>query len=216
MERANFTGTYALLCLAISGAVHAAEPAADRAPEFTARSLGSLDTAQPSVRGVNDKGSGYGMISTMVGSDARIDAFYRDRQGNQQLLGHLPGGRDMTIGWDINENDWVVGQSSGVGEPGRFGPPREQTRAIAWNERDGLIDLGSLGGDHSVAEGINDRNQVVGYSDTVGERRAFLWEPGSGMRALAVPLGSGTSTAHDINNKGTVAGHTYLDGQGMQ
>jgi len=40
-----------------------------------------------------------------------------------------------------------------------------------------MTDLGTLGGEYSVARGINGRGQVVGWSATAdGRHHAFLWE----------------------------------------
>jgi probable HAF family extracellular repeat protein len=40
-----------------------------------------------------------------------------------------------------------------------------------------MRNLGTLGGDYSLAYGINDKGQVVGYSDTTsgGVYHAVLW-----------------------------------------
>jgi probable HAF family extracellular repeat protein len=43
-----------------------------------------------------------------------------------------------------------------------------------------MIDLGTLGGSTSHANGINERGQIVGNSETTtGERHPFLWEEGT-------------------------------------
>ncbi len=40
-----------------------------------------------------------------------------------------------------------------------------------------MIDLGTLGGINTVAAGINERSQVVGYSQTKSQRyHAFVWK----------------------------------------
>jgi probable HAF family extracellular repeat protein len=73
-----------------------------------------------------------------------------------------------------------------------------------------VIDLGTLGGNQSVALGINDSNQVVGYSKVAtGERHAFLYQNGT-MIDLGVLPGSGSdeSFAEDINNSGVVVGQS--------
>jgi probable HAF family extracellular repeat protein len=71
-----------------------------------------------------------------------------------------------------------------------------------------MTDLGTLGGMHSFAHGINTRGQVVGMSySAAGEEHAFLWENGV-MRDLDTP--GNHSTAHDINERGQVVGGRYL------
>jgi probable HAF family extracellular repeat protein len=73
-----------------------------------------------------------------------------------------------------------------------------------------MRDLGMLGGAPTMAVGINDRGQVIGWAET-GERpmqeesvpRAFVWEKGR-LRELGT-LGGAASIALAINNKGQIA-----------
>lgn len=73
-----------------------------------------------------------------------------------------------------------------------------------------FIGLGSLGGNYSKANAINDSGQIVGESiDTVGGLKAFITEPsGFGMTALFPSIA--TSYAKDINDIGQVTGAYYL------
>jgi probable HAF family extracellular repeat protein len=67
------------------------------------------------------------------------------------------------------------------------------------------IDLGTLpGGRSSIGYDINPAGQVVGGSDTDGERHAFLWYKGV-MTDLGT-LGGTNSTAFGINPRGQVVG----------
>jgi probable HAF family extracellular repeat protein len=97
----------------------------------------------------------------------------------------------------INEKAQIVGQSftaSGA------------SRAYLW-EGGAIIDLGTLGGSSSRADGINDCGQIVGMSETAsGEKSAFIWENGT-MSALGT-LGGDYSSAAAINDFGQVVGQS--------
>lgn len=73
--------------------------------------------------------------------------------------------------------------------------------------------LGTLGGQSSVANDINDLGQVVGYSMTsTGETHAFLYSAGA-MVDLGT-LGGNLSQATGINNSGQIVGFSRIDGLG--
>jgi probable HAF family extracellular repeat protein len=83
------------------------------------------------------------------------------------------------------------------------------------NFRFRLTDLGKLGGSFSVAFGVNERSEAVGFSELPsGEVRAFLWRPASGMRSLGT-LGGTFSYADDINDLGEVVGGANLRGDSV-
>ena len=73
-----------------------------------------------------------------------------------------------------------------------------------------MTDLGTLGGWESTARAINDVGQVVGCSWLGGPvtDRAFLYEPGRGMRDIGT-LGGSLSCAYGINNQGQIVGWSY-------
>jgi probable HAF family extracellular repeat protein len=72
-----------------------------------------------------------------------------------------------------------------------------------------IVDLGTLGGGDSRAEGINDSGQVVGDSETAGgQRLAFLWTDGV-MQDLGT-LGGSHSEARGINDSGQVVGQSSV------
>jgi len=83
-----------------------------------------------------------------------------------------------------------------------------QAQTTAWPP----IDLGTLGGtsvDTSVANGVNNRGDVVGSSSILGQTHAFLWTTVDGMRDLGT-LGGAFSAARGINDAREVVGASDL------
>lgn len=125
-------------------------------------------------------------------------------------LGVLPG---YTSSWagDLNTSGQVVGcsdTSSGDNEPcgGMFGTTGH---ASLWNASTGLQDLGTLGGGtYSVADGINDNGQVVGWSLSTNAEHAFFWTKNTGMIDLGTLTGGTLSQAFVINRNGVICGQS--------
>ena len=74
-----------------------------------------------------------------------------------------------------------------------------------------IIDLGTLGGTRSYAQGMNDSGQVTGYASLAGDAasHAFRYDPQTGMRDLGT-LGGTNSKGFAINANGQVAGEAML------
>jgi probable HAF family extracellular repeat protein len=103
-------------------------------------------------------------------------------------LGSLSGSNSTKVS-DINKSGQVVGTSA--------------NHAFLWSSGV-MTDLGTLGGNLSMAHAINDQGQVVGEAATPsGEMHAFLWANGV-MTDLGVA--GETSSAHGINFRGDIAG----------
>lgn len=71
-----------------------------------------------------------------------------------------------------------------------------------------ITDIGTLGGDYSYPQAVNDRGEVVGYAYTPGNNgyHAFLWTAAGGMQDLG-SLGGNYSYASGINERGEVIGY---------
>ena len=132
-------------------------------------------------------------------------AFLWSRSGRRMTeLGTFPnGGGSYALA--LNDSSHVVGfamTSAGA------------SHAFLW-KNDVLTDLGTLGGEHSVAYGISNAGEVVGYSQVAnGEYHAFVWTAQSGMVDLGALPGGSVAYAQSINETGEVAG-IALDANGV-
>jgi probable HAF family extracellular repeat protein len=155
--------------------------------------------------------------------DCFLSHAFRWKDGVLTDLGALSGMNSSAAG-AINARGWSVGQSqNGLTLP-QTGFP--QIRATLW--RDGeLIDLGTLGGEGSLAAYVNDAGQVIGVSANAvadpfsvffgiifGETqsRAFLWDKGI-MRDLGTLGGPDAMAASGCENErsGFVPGSSFTD-----
>lgn len=189
--------------------------------------IGTLGGAYAQAYAINDTGAITGASQTQgMGFGLTTHAFiYRQlaltSPGNRQMqdLGVLGG--LFSSGMAINNYDHVAGYSTLSTKDGRV-------HAFLHNGKS-MIDLGSLGGnaldsDHSVALGVNSKDQVVGYTylpafgDMPLQQVAFLWsrnESGIGKMANLNHMIDKTGrnyvliTATGINDKGQIAAVAY-------
>ncbi|MQA28775.1 MAG: hypothetical protein GEU82_02900 [Luteitalea sp.] len=85
-------------------------------------------------------------------------------------------------------------------------------RTVFWDPTEGAVDLGTFGGTDTIATGINEAGQVVGWSSFPdAAAHAFIWRRHDGLRDLGT-LGGSISKALDVNNSGQVVGWSLLGG----
>jgi probable HAF family extracellular repeat protein len=153
---------------------------------------------------------------TVFFPDCSVQHAFRSQNGVITDLGVLPSGSN-SFPYGINTVGWVVGASeNGVIDP-VIGIP--EFLAVLW--RDGQVkNLGTLGGNESLASDVNDRGQIAGFSaNTVPDSfsllgfatqtRPFLWQQGV-MRELDT-FGGPDGAAYTINERGQIVGQFTLD-----
>lgn len=114
-------------------------------------------------------------------------------------LGSL-GGRSRV--WALNDADTAVGFSRR-----RPQDPNSRNVAVRWTAATGMRPIGTLPSTDTVANDVNEAEQIVGTSPMVagGAPHAFLWSPQGGLRDLGTGRGA-RSFATRINDKGMVIG----------
>jgi probable HAF family extracellular repeat protein len=159
--------------------------------------LGTLGGHLIEVAAVNDRGQVVGSSEVAGGDPSHIviHAFLW-QNGRMTDLGALNGTGSEAAA--INDGGQVVGTSDG--------------HAFLW-QNGRMTDLGALNGKaESLATGVNDEDQVVGWSGSAteyGDAQAFLWQDGA-MTALPT-LAGGTAIAEDINDRGQIVGVSWTD-----
>lgn len=148
---------------------------------------------------------------------------FRWRDGVLTDLGTLPGGGISSTN-SINSQDQIVGFS----ENGLINPLAGIPELVATVWQDGRIfDLGTFGGNFSLASMNNDHQQVVGCASNnipdsftptnvfyglgfdPNQLRAFLWQ-GKKLRDLGT-LGGPDACAVWINDRGQIAGASFTN-----
>jgi probable HAF family extracellular repeat protein len=137
-----------------------------------------------------------------------------DSDGTPHDLGNLGGSSGLAgnHACALNNRGEVVGHSELTNDPA--GP----FHGFLWTRETGMQDLGTLPGDfYSLADGINDRGDLVGQSGNASftVANAVLWEKGASVPAnlnLLVadnPSGLSLYLAQSINSSGEIVGLAF-------
>jgi probable HAF family extracellular repeat protein len=161
-------------------------------------------------------GEAYNTIpdpNSIFGYGYQSRAFYW-KNGVMQDLGTLGTGTDAMAGL-INERGQVVGWSYINSVPSAlcagFGLGFSLTTdSFIWDKKNGMTDIGSLGGTCTLGVDLNSRGQVVGGSALTGDTTThpFVWNATTGVTDLLDPSDSNYGFAEAENAHGDVVGGT--------
>ena len=199
-----------LSALLVLGVALTLVPVAQATPATaTELGLGTLGGPFGEAYDINDSGQvvGYSTLADDPGGD-RLRAFSWTEAGGMVDLGTL--GRTASVATEVNNNGQVIGYTTGPpADPGPFPEDREVYVAFSWTAGDGMVNLGTLGGEASYATGINDNGQVVGYSELSDlSTHAFVWTEADGMIDIGTLPGGSASYANAISASGQVVGQS--------
>jgi len=184
----------------------------------------------PSTRLLNNSGAAVGGADTPTPDPAscfNFDCFlsygFKWQAGVVHKLSPLPGLNSSFTFW-VNDTGQVAGVSENGIDPLTGGVA---TEAILWGKDGSLTDLGTLGGNVSSANAVNNLGQVAGealntipdpYTSNINnffilgatQVHAFRWTRSHGMQDLGT-LGGTDSAAFYINDRGQIAGWSFTN-----
>jgi probable HAF family extracellular repeat protein len=163
------------------------------------RDLDTLGGTDGAAFLMNEHGQVMGQF--YVQGTTTLHTIFWDEDGNAVDVGTLGGTNSNCSScgpWWINNRGQVAGNSTLAGDATHHG--------FVW-DRGTLTDLGTLGGDNSEANSVNDSGVVVGRADVPGSltHHGFLFRHGV-MTDLGVIGGDACSTAYSINSAGQIVG----------
>jgi probable HAF family extracellular repeat protein len=172
------------------------------------------------VIAVNNRGQAVGFSDndvsdpfSMVGGFATQTRAFLWQHGVMEDLGTL-GGSDSIAG-NLNERGQIAGISYTDSNASPNCPWALTTHPFFW-EKGKMTDVGSLGGTCGAVNWMNNRGQVVGFSNVTGDQsnHAFLWDKEHGLKDLGTLPGGSFSGANWINDAGEIAGASDVSNGG--
>jgi uncharacterized membrane protein len=156
-------------------------------------------------------GQAYNTIpdpNSLFGYGYQSRAFYW-QNGVMQDLGTLGTGTDATAVL-INERGQVAGWSYIDSVPSPICAPNLTTHSFIWDKKNGMQDIGGLGGTCTQASDLNDHGQIVGGSSLTGDTQfhPFVWEAATGVTDLLGASNGNWGNAFSISSSGVVVGGT--------
>ena len=187
--------------MAIAVLIGACSPDRTVAPVSDVPAVASLTLTDPSASPVVTRLSGPAnapwATAVDVNSSGYAVGYARDAFGCDRIIIWSPAGVATDLG--------------GCGQPHRINDANvivgTRGTAFRWTAASGFVDLGTLGGNRSVARDINEQGWIVGTSTrSDGSQGGFLYTPTNGMRDLGNVARVVTAEAAAVTSRGQVLG----------
>jgi len=182
--------------------------------------LGTLEGGYNSgAAAINSRGEIVGeAYNTIPDPNSLFGYGYQSRaaywnNGVVQDLGTLGTGTDAVAGL-INDRGQVAGMSYTSSVPNALCPGISAftltTGSFIWDKKNGMKDIGGLGGTCTLANDLNNHGQIVGGSALTGDTQVhpFVWNAATGVTDLLDSSDSSYGFAEGENELGDVAGGT--------
>jgi probable HAF family extracellular repeat protein len=185
-------------------------------PHYTVTILATLGGSNNSANAVNERGSPAG--TSGLGGDQVVHAFVAQQDGIRDLRTLGGSNSFLNEGHAVNASDAITGVSeTTVRDPNAenvCGDSGYECRAFLW-QRGTMTALPTLGGNNAEGVAINDRGQIIGFSETEARLpcqslflyvfKAFIFDRG---RISALPLipGDNAALGSGINDLGQAVG----------
>lgn len=111
----------------------------------------------------------------------------------------------------INDAGQVVGTA-------RIGGASGLDRAYRWNPGGRIDYIEGAEGEETMAHDVNSSGQVAGDLLASEESQAFVWDEGTGLRALGMKVGTGVDYVYDVrlNDRGQASGTLEMETTGWR
>ena len=167
-----------------------------RSSDGSMRDLGTLiGGSASSANGINNNGMVVGISDVLVSGAIQRHAFAWTSAEGMKDLGSFGGANTLSSARRVNDSGQTVGYYMGTDG---------KQHAFIWSEGKGMQDLG-VTGSGSMANGINDKGQVVGESN--GGFASFFWSESTGAINLKTFGANRRIYAYDINTAGQIVGY---------